>query len=174
MASKENDRSAGNQSKKPRLSLSLKGKNTKIAKSTRFEKVDSSYLEVAAKGVVPENTIRNNRWVVNNFSEWKKSIIENDQFVPDDLLSCTDADLVCKWLCRYVLETRQESGKPYPPKSLYMLLCGLLRISRSEGGPFNFLDKTTLVSRTFTIHLTLYVATFMLKGLELLKDLLLS
>ena len=120
MAEKEN---VAPPRKKRRLFLSLN------KKSPRFHTVDGCDLEVAAKGVVPDNTTKNNRWVANNFSQWKTSRSEGDEQVPDDLLCSNDAALVCHWLCRFVLETRQESGKPYPPKSVYMLLCGLLRIT---------------------------------------------
>ena len=53
-------------------------------------------------------------------------------------MSGTLPDIVCKWLSRFVWQT---SGKPYPPKSLYSVLCGLYRVSRSNGVTFNFLDK---------------------------------
>ena len=64
-----------------------------------------------------------------------------DDPVPEDLLSSNDADVMCKWLCLFVMETRQKSGCPYPPSSLYSILCGLYRVCRSNGVKFNFLDK---------------------------------
>ena len=53
------------------------------------------------------------------------------------------------------METRQENGKPYPPKSIYMylLLCGLYRVCKGNGVPFNFLDKAN--SRFRDLHNTL-------------------
>ena len=38
--------------------------------------------------------------------------------VPCDLLSCSDASLVCKWLCRFVQETRKGDGSRYPASSI--------------------------------------------------------
>ena len=35
----------------------------------------------------------------------------------------------------------RETSNPYPPKSLYAILCGLYQISQSNGVSFNFLDK---------------------------------
>ena len=75
-----------------------------------------------------------------------RSILTNkkhpDKRVPEGLFeSSTSALTVCEWLCKFVLETRQENGSPYPPKSLYSILCGLYRISRSNDVDFNFLDK---------------------------------
>ena len=37
-----------------------------------------------------------------------------------------------KWLARYIAETRREDGSPYPPKSLYSLLTGLMRHIRAD------------------------------------------
>ena len=51
------------------------------------------------------------------------------------------------------METRQESGKPYPPTSIYGLLCGILRIVRGNGVSFNFLDKSDI--RFHDLHQTL-------------------
>ena len=51
------------------------------------------------------------------------------------------------------METRQASGKPYPPKSTYALLCVLLRIVHSNGVVHNFLDKSDV--RFCVLHQTL-------------------
>ena len=32
----------------------------------------------------------------------------------DDLLLCKNADLVCRWMCTVVEETRKENGEEYP------------------------------------------------------------
>ena len=45
--------------------------------------------------------------------------------VPGDLLHYSDPVTVSKWLCKFILETRQESGKPYPPKS-FCIVCQVL------------------------------------------------
>ena len=43
----------------------------------------------------------------------------------------------------FVAETSKVNGEPYSPKTLYELLCGLLRHARSEDPGFpNFLDKS--------------------------------
>ena len=48
------------------------------------------------------------------------------------------------------METRQASGKPYPPKSIYALLCGLLRIVHSNGTKYtNRSLWATATSRMF-------------------------
>ena len=72
-----------------------------------------------------------------------------DDPVPLHLLQYMDPELVSKWLCKYIMETRQDSGSPYHPKTLYSLLCGLLRISRANGVPFNFLDRSDISFQEF-------------------------
>ena len=46
--------------------------------------------------------------------------------VPRDLFSVVDAEVLCKWLCCFVQETRKESGERYPLLTLRQLLwtCG--------------------------------------------------
>ena len=46
--------------------------------------------------------------------------------VPQNLLHCNTV-LVSKWLCKFILETRQESGKPYPLKS-FCVVCILCQV----------------------------------------------
>ena len=41
------------------------------------------------------------------------------------LLSCSK-ELVNKWLCVYVAETRSKDGNRYSPKTIYALVCGIL------------------------------------------------
>ena len=72
---------------------------------------------------------------------------------PANLLSSTNAESVCKWLCYFVLKTRQELGELYPSKLIYLIRCGLHWISHSKGVPFNFLDKSD--SRFRDLHTTL-------------------
>ena len=48
-------------------------------------------------------------------------------FLLHDMLKSHDAELVCKWLCRYVMETRREYGNPYPPSTLRSLLSGVMQ-----------------------------------------------
>ena len=80
-------------------------------------------MNEAVKRVLPQNTAGNNRWAANNFAEWIKARESSDDPVPKDLLCSTNAELVCKWLCHFILETRQELGELYPPKSIYLPLC---------------------------------------------------
>ena len=73
---------------------------------------------------------------------------------PDDLLLSTDPALISNWLSKYVAETRNKQGKPYPPSTLYQFLTGLLRYMRdiNEEAP-NFVDKKD--HRFSVLHKTL-------------------
>ena len=144
-------------SKKPRLPLSLKRNSSskKPTSSLRFALASDADAEKAAKGVVPDNTVHSNAWAWRNVEEWARirNAANPSDAVPEELLSLNDPDVVCKWLCKFVLETRQGSGKPYPPKSLYSILCGLQHVNHSNGVRFNFLDKEDL--RFTELHKTL-------------------
>ena len=106
-------------------------------KVSRFtDPVSQEEMEVAAQCVVPDNTKHNNEWL---------SII---------LLSCSDEKLLCK---RYIMETQQVSGKTYTPKSIYALLCWLLRMVHSNGVVHNFLLKVMFSFVNPIRHYTLSV-----------------
>lgn len=118
---------------------------TVFSKPSRFAKPTSSpNREKAARGVVPENTECSTRWALKNFQTWarSRSLIEPDDPVPSDLLKCDDTQVLCKWLCCFVLETRKEDGSPYPPSTLRSLVSGLNRIIKRNNIPFSVLDKT--------------------------------
>ncbi|XP_063415439.1 uncharacterized protein LOC134697228 [Mytilus trossulus] len=46
-----------------------------------------------------------------------------------------------QWLSKFAIETRRKDGKPYPPRTLYILCVGLLRCLRENGVNLNFLDE---------------------------------
>ena len=103
--------------KRRRLSLSLT--------RNRFKKVTEEDVSRAKKGYVPSNTARNTKWAVANFESWRLSL--DKDLYPEDIKLTDDSELLCSCLCKYILETRKESGEPYPPKSILNLLSGLLR-----------------------------------------------
>lgn len=47
--------------------------------------------------------------------------------VPQNLLESLDPVILCRWLSLFLAETRKQNGQPYPPKTLYILLCGIHR-----------------------------------------------
>ena len=130
---------------KKRLRLSL-GKEAPLRETTnrRFAgPVSTGELENAAKGVVPANTAASTQWAVKNFESWARSRPSSStDAVPSDLLMSHDADLVSKWLCRFVLETRKTDGTRYPPATLRSLVSGLNRELKRNKAPFSVLDKS--------------------------------
>ena len=70
--------------------------------------------------------------------------------VPKDLLSCSGADVVCKWLCCFIQETKKENEGRYPATSLRS---GIQRVLHSKKVPFNLFDKSD--SRFRDLHNTL-------------------
>ncbi len=138
--------------KRPRLSLKLKRKplsdatNTAgagVASQPRFaEPVSDARRDITAKGVIPANTDFSTKWAVNNCATWatqRNERLPNNDPVPLDLLECTDAGKICKFLCLFALETRREDGKPYPPASICLsLLSGLNRVLRANNALLRF------------------------------------
>ena len=81
---------------------------------------------------------------MSNFEAWKLARNQKhpDDQVPDDLFMCTDPAILSVHLSRFVLETRKSNSEYYPPKTLYLILCGILRHMRSINPEcVNFLDK---------------------------------
>ena len=78
---------------------------------------------------------------------------KDDDKVLKDLLLSSDPEIICKWLSRFVLEVHQQTGDPYPPKSMHSILAGLFRISKSNEATLNFLDKSD--QRFVKLHNTL-------------------
>ena len=58
--------------------------------------------------------------LLRNFRD--RTLLQPDNPVPKNLLELHDADLICKWLCRFLLETRKTDGSQYPPASLKSLV----------------------------------------------------
>ena len=94
---------------------------------TRLAKlVDASVLQEAAKEVIPLKIEQSTRWVVKNFDCWVHSWSSSSfEVVLLDLLRSHDAELVCKWLCYFVLEMRKTDGSRYPPATVRSLVSGL-------------------------------------------------
>ena len=67
-----------------------------------------SYIPSAAesdnagkKGVIPSNTEASTQWAVCIYN---RSFVNASEAVLDDLLASHDPQLVCEWLCRFVME----------------------------------------------------------------------
>ena len=59
--------------------------------------------------------------------------IKNESECPCDILMTEDEEVLCHWLCIFVMEVRKESGDPYTPRSIVQLMSGLnLRYHRMD------------------------------------------
>ena len=105
--------------------------------------IESPERLTAARGVVPVNTEASTQWALKHFHAWaqNRSAQETEAAVPVDLLRCHDAGLVCKWMCRFVIETRKTDGSAYLPATLRSLVSGLNREIQRNKAPFSVLDK---------------------------------
>ena len=130
--------------KKRKLSLSLKD---------RF-KASGSKLEELSKVTFPKNTSQSTRWAMKNFIDWfnEYNRCNPDDKCPEDVILPTcSAEVLNKWLCVYVAETRSCSGEAYPPATVHSLLSGILRHMRSQNPMYpNFLDKSNPNFSAFT------------------------
>lgn len=135
---------------KKKLKLSLQKKS-----ASRFSTVSNTEQELAAKGVIPDNTKHSNEWALRNLTAWMsfRNAAKPLDPVPTDLLSCQDAAVLCKWLCCYVQETKKENGEPYPATTIRSLLSGIQRTLQANKLPFNLFDKSDLRFRD--LHNTL-------------------
>ena len=110
----------------------------------RFKFAKEEELSQFAKGLVPQNTTKSTKWALNNFEAWMKSrnLSCPDNPVPENILTCSDPEILNLHLSRFVIETRKANGDDYPPSTLHQLLCGILRFMREHNPDCpNFLDK---------------------------------
>ena len=133
--------------KKLRLSVSVarKKKAASLAVGSRYNFLDEEEKKLIAVKFVPENTAKSTKWALTNFTDWsrcrRERFSDTSEHVPDGLLSSGDSSELCKWLSLFTAETRKKDGSKYPPKSIYILLTGLLRHMRSLNASCpNFLD----------------------------------
>ena len=132
-----------------RLSLSLKRPATPLKKQPqRFAPLTSEEdLRSAVKGITPLNTQCLNKWALHNLRSWmdsRNSLSNDDEKVPEDLLSSPDAEVVCKWLCLFVQEMRKENGKRHPPATIHCLLSAYQREMQNNKLFYRLFNKSDL------------------------------
>ena len=112
--------------------------------SSRFAFASKKEMSKSAEGITPANTAKTTAWALNNFQRWmasRNSLTPSDP-VPDDILQCTNPQLLNNHLSKYVVETRKSNGDFYPPSTIHQLLCSILRHMRNKNPSCpNFLDK---------------------------------
>lgn len=131
-------------SKRKKLSLksAKRPKPVPLAPSNRFNvTVSEDELAQSSKGWIPTNTARSTGWANQSWASQRNKHCEDQ--CPEDLLDKEyPPSVMCNVLQKFITEARREDGSSYPPKTLYQLLCGLLRRSRNvQENPPNFLDR---------------------------------
>ena len=133
--SSEDNSSAESEALAPRKKMKLSVRKEKD-KENRWQFVDETKEQALGTKFVPKNTVTSTKWAVSNFVSWHNSRNarfrdEPDKQVPMNLLESTDGKVLSKWLALYAAETRKHDGSQYSPKSLYLLLTGVLRHMRT-------------------------------------------
>ena len=86
---------------------------------------------------INKNTAKNTNWSFSVFESWRN---ERSNDIPE--LHNMGKATMAFWLTRFIMEVRNAKGEEYPPKTLYQLICGLLRHIREKGVyDKNFLDN---------------------------------
>ena len=103
---------------------------------------------------MPKNSALSSKWAIKNLADWW-SINKSKKQCPVDILLLTcSKEILGVWLCVYVNETRKQDDERYSPKTLYALLCGILKKMRAQNPTYpNFLDRKDPDFTNFTITL---------------------
>ena len=113
--------------KRPQLSMGT-------VKSKHFDfTLDDDDFEEHTWGFVPATTAADTEKCIKLFEDWKKernSLFPADK-VPEGVL-LADKGQLCKWLCKFGIETRKKDGKHYPPKTIQHYLMGIQRHIRLQ------------------------------------------
>ena len=105
--------------------------------ASRFQFVNSEYIDERIKGRIPQNTRRNTNWSVNTWNAWiternKARMLGQPRFPTAIELQFTVPQELNEYLCYFVLEVRTKQGKLYPKDTLYNLVCGLARYFKED------------------------------------------
>ncbi|CAG2226667.1 unnamed protein product [Mytilus edulis] len=118
------------------------------SENSRYSVVEDIDIDMLVKSTESRNTRKNTTWSVATFNDWRVARMKSNYCAIPELLQFTAND-VNQWLSKFVIETRRKDGKPYPPKTLYLLCVGILRFHRENGVHMNFLDEKDCVFYDF-------------------------
>ncbi|XP_032880169.1 uncharacterized protein LOC116975321 [Amblyraja radiata] len=111
-------------------------------RSGKHSMEEKELLALQQDSGIPYNTKKATAWGVRVWDEWGKTrnsyimeqgVQRNELFlyVPELCYEITHDELNF-WLCRFVLEVRRQDGSEYPPNSLRLLCCSILRHLREN------------------------------------------
>ena len=107
------------------------------------------------------NTKKNTAWAVRVFEHWRD---EKNCGIPE-LVEMTTEQLNFH-LGKFILEARKKDGTEYPPRSLYLIACGLLRFLRDNNvHDKNFLDVSNSAFASFRKFLDSRMKDLLKRGL---------
>ena len=119
--------------KRKQLSLAKPCEKATLSSSKRFKRtVSKEEVQKASKGCTPANTVRSTEWALQAFQDWADQRNKRcKEECPRELLDKPySPEEVCDCLQRFVAEARRGDGTPYLARTLYWILCGLLRHAR--------------------------------------------
>ena len=95
-----------------------------LKRKSRFKWLASNdVMKTLLKGFVPTNTEKATTWAHKVFLDWRAERNElDDEQCPVDLFDEGDVGKLNYWLARFVVEVRRQDGKPYPPKTIHLIL----------------------------------------------------
>lgn len=108
--------------------------------TSRYSFVDDASVGTLIKSTESKNKRKNTNWSIATFNDWRGERMMKTNCAIPELLNFTAMD-INQWLSKFAIETRRKDGKPYPPRTLYILCVGLLRCLRENGVNLNFLDE---------------------------------
>ena len=97
-------------------------------------------VQAARKNAVPSNTAKNTNWAVKVWRDWRGHRLQ----MCNSTLDCPPHRLLCSnseldyWLSKFVLEARRLDGQPYPPRTMYGIVCSIMRYVRELRPQINF------------------------------------
>ncbi|CAC5376001.1 unnamed protein product [Mytilus coruscus] len=108
--------------------------------SSRYSFIDDASVGTLIKSTESKNTRKNTNWSIESFNDLRGERMMKTNCAIPELLNFTAMD-INQWLSKFAIETRRKDGKPYPPRTLYILCVGFLRCLRENGVNLNFLDE---------------------------------
>ena len=96
----------------------------------------------ATKAAIPIKTQKDTDWCVSIWNQWcdeRPSNSTSDGFSvkleSDSSTLASAVSVLPQWLPLFTLEARKQNGDPYPPETLYHIICGIFRFVRLNGSP---------------------------------------
>ena len=110
--------------------------------NSRFNSLKTDQdVKNARKMAIAKNTEKSTTWAVNIWKEWSEN---RQKLCPGQIQEwpihlCLGKPMELNyWLSKFVLEARKEDCSYYPPNTLYLICCGLLRYVHDSKYPTAF------------------------------------